>query len=97
MSRKKATKPIPQFRSEAAERKYWEQKAVDSTDHVDWSKAQAAVFPNLKTSSTSISLRLPDSLLMRIKVEANRLDVPYQSLMKIWLSEKLDEIQHLQG
>ena len=93
MPRQKLTKSVPSFRNEAAERKFWEQKGAEYTAYVDWAKAQPAVFPNLKASSTSISLRLPDSLLIRIKVEANRLDVPYQSLMKIWLSEKLKEIQ----
>jgi predicted DNA binding CopG/RHH family protein len=81
-------KPIPKFRSEAEERKFWE--THDSTDYVDWSKAQRARFPNLKLSTKSISLRLPQHLLERIKVAANRRDVPYQSLIKIWLAERLD-------
>jgi predicted DNA binding CopG/RHH family protein len=81
-------KPIPHFRSEAEERKFWE--THDSTDYVDWSKAQRARLPNLKLSTTSISLRLPQHLLERIKVAANRRDVPYQSLIKIWLAERLD-------
>lgn len=84
----KKLKPIPHFRSEAEERKFWE--THDSTDYVDWSKAQRARFPNLKLSTTSISLRLPQHLLERIKVAANRRDVPYQSLIKIWLVERLD-------
>jgi predicted DNA binding CopG/RHH family protein len=78
-------KAVPQFKSEAAERKYWE--THDSTDHVDWSKAERARFPNLKPSTTSISLRLSVSLLEQIKVAANKRDVPYQSLIKTWLSE----------
>ncbi len=81
-------KPIPHFGSEAEERKFWE--THDSTDYVDWSKAQRARFPNLKLSTTSISLRLPQPLLERIKGAANRRDVPYQSLIKIWLAERLD-------
>ena len=81
-------KPIPQFSSEAEERAFWE--SADSMDYLDWSKAVKVRFPNLKPSSTSISLRLPNALLERIKIAANRRDVPYQSLIKLWLSEKLD-------
>jgi predicted DNA binding CopG/RHH family protein len=77
---------IPKFRSEAAERKFWE--SHDSTAYLDWSKAEAVRLPNLKPSTKSISLRLPVDLLERIKVEANRRDVPYQSLIKVWLKEK---------
>ena len=80
-------KPIPRFRSEAEERRFWE--THDSADYVDWSKAQRIRFPNLKLSTTSISLRLPQGLLERIKVAANKRDVPYQSLIKVWLEEKL--------
>jgi len=86
MSRK--AKPIPRFKDVAAERAFWE--ARDSSDYVDWSKARRARLPNLKPSTTSISLRLPVSLLEQIKVAANRRDVPYQSLIKAWLAEKLD-------
>lgn len=78
--------PVPSFASEADERAWWE--AHDSADHVDWSKASRARFPNLKPSTTAISLRLPVALLERIKVEANKRDVPYQSLIKMWLAEK---------
>ena len=85
----KNPKPIPKFRSEAAERKFWE--THDSTDYVDWSKAQRARFPNLKLSTATISLRMPQGTLERIKVAANRRDVPYQSLIKVWLEEKLKE------
>jgi predicted DNA binding CopG/RHH family protein len=81
-------KKIPRFKDEAEERRFWENH--DSTDYVDWSKARRASFPNLKLSTTSISLRLPQAMLDRIKVEANRRDVPYQSLIKVWLNEKLD-------
>ena len=80
-------KPIPAFKSEAEERAYWEK--TDSTNHIDWSKARRTRFPNLKPSTQSISLRLPVHMLERIKVEANSRDVPYQSLIKIWLDEKL--------
>ena len=84
----KKHKPIPNFRNEAEEREFWE--THDSTDYADWSKAERVRLPNLKPSSTSISLRLPVSLLERIKVAANKRDMPYQSLIKVWLSEKLD-------
>ena len=83
----KKLKPIPRFRSEAEERRFWE--THDTTEHLDWSKAQRVRFPNLKPSTTAISLRLPLSLLERIKIEANKRDVPYQSLIKTWLAEKL--------
>ena len=74
--------------SEAEERRYWEEN--DSSAHVDWSRAESVRLPNLKPSATAISLRLPNSLLERIKVAANKRDVPYQSLIKTWLAEKLE-------
>ena len=80
-------KPIPKFKTEAEEREFWE--THDSTEYIDWSKAVRARFPNLKPSTQSISLRLPISLLESIRIEANKRDVPYQSLIKIWLAEKL--------
>jgi predicted DNA binding CopG/RHH family protein len=86
MSRK--LKPIPAFRTEAEERRFWESR--DSSDHVDWSKAKRARFPNLKPSTASISLRLPLTLLERIKIAANKRDMPYQSLIKAWLAEKVE-------
>jgi predicted DNA binding CopG/RHH family protein len=82
----KKPRSIPKFRSEAEERRFWE--THDSTDHIDWSKAERVRLPNLKPSTTSISLRLPVTLLDRIKVAANKRDVPYQSLIKTWLAEK---------
>lgn len=88
----KQLKPIPEFASEAEEREFW--RTHDSTEYVDWSKAERASFPNLKPSTQSISLRLPVSLLERIKIEANKRDVPYQSLMKVWLAEKVMEGEH---
>lgn len=84
----KKLKPVPRFRNETEERKFWE--THDSTDYVDWSKAQRVRLPNLKLSTTAISLRLPQGLLDRIKIAANRRDVPYQSLIKVWLAEKVD-------
>ena len=83
-----ALKAIPKFRTEAEERRFWE--THDSADYVNWAKAKRARFPKLKPSTKAISLRLPEGLLDRIKIEANRRDVPYQSLIKIWLREKTD-------
>jgi predicted DNA binding CopG/RHH family protein len=86
MSRK--AKPQLQFRDEAEERRFWETN--DSSGYVDWSTAERVRLPNLKPSTRSISLRLPVSLLERIKIAANKRDVPYQSLIKTWLAEKAD-------
>lgn len=85
----KQLKKIPEFKNEDEEREFW--NTHDSTEYIDWSKAQKAVFPNLKPSTESISLRLPSFLLARIKQLANKKDVPYQSLMKMFLSEKVDQ------
>jgi predicted DNA binding CopG/RHH family protein len=84
----KKLKPVPRFRSEAEERAFWE--SHDTADYFDLSKAQRVRFPNLKLSTQSISLRLPQDLLERIKIAANKRDVPYQSLIKVWLAEKVD-------
>ena len=84
----KPLKPIPEFRTEDQEREFWATRGRDSTQYLDWSKARLARFPNLKPSTRAISLRLPVSLLERIKLEANKRDVPYQSLIKVWLMEK---------
>ena len=83
----KPTKPIPTFETEAQERAWWE--THDSTDHLDWTKARRAILPNLKPTTRTISLRLPQHLLDAIKAAANARDVPYQSLIKVWLQEKL--------
>ncbi len=80
-------KPIPEFASEAEERAFWE--ANDSTEYIDWSTAQSVVLPNLKPSTKTISLRLPEHLLNSIKAAANARDVPYQALIKVWLQEKV--------
>jgi predicted DNA binding CopG/RHH family protein len=85
---KETEKTIAAFQTEGEERQFWER--TDSAELVDWSKAERVRLPNLKPSTTSISLRLPTPLLERIKVAANKRDVPYQSLIKVWLSEKLD-------
>lgn len=87
MSKRKQLRAVPEFRSEDEEREFW--STHSTADYVDWSRAQQARFPNLKPSTRAISLRLPQALLDEIKTEANRLDVPYQSLMKVWLAEKV--------
>jgi predicted DNA binding CopG/RHH family protein len=84
---KAALKTTPVFASEKAERTYWQ--SHDSTEYLDWSKAEKVSLPNLKPSTKTISLRLPQHLLDSIKTAANSRDVPYQSLIKVWLQEKL--------
>lgn len=87
----KKLKTIPKFKNEESERQFWESPENEATDYFEVSKMVVANFSNLKPSTTSISLRLSDSLLEGIRQQANKLDVPYQSLMKIWLTEKLGE------
>ncbi len=82
-------KTIPTFKNEDEERAFWARH--DSTDHVDWTKAQRVVFPKLKPSVKTISLRLPAALLEELKMLANKKDVPYQSLLKVYLAEKVEE------
>ena len=82
-------KKIPKFASEAEEREFW--ASADSTEYVDWKGARAAVYPNLRPSLRTISLRLPEMLLEEIKVLANKRDVPYQSLLKLFLAERVDQ------
>jgi predicted DNA binding CopG/RHH family protein len=83
-------KAPPGFHNEAEEREFWE--SHDSSDYVDWTKAERVRLPNLKPSTRSISLRLPIALLERLKIEANKRDVPYQSLIKTWLAEKAGSV-----
>ncbi len=85
----KKLKKIPSFKTENEEREFWE--SHDSTEYLDLSKAKRAVLPNLKPSTKTISLRLPEGLLNRIKVEANKRDMPYQSLIKVWLAKEIQE------
>ena len=82
-------KKVPKFKSEEQERAYWAKH--DSTEHVDWSKAERMAFPNLKPSVKTISLRLPKSMLEELKMLANKKDVPYQSLLKMFLAERLEQ------
>jgi predicted DNA binding CopG/RHH family protein len=83
----KPLKQIPKFANEAEERAFWEKH--DTADFVDWTKAKRTVLPNLKPTTKTISLRLPQHMLDSIKAAANSRDVPYQSLIKVWLKEKL--------
>ena len=87
MPKRKVLKRIPEFSSEREEQQFWQ--THDTTDYVDWSRARVAVFPDLKPSTESISLRLPVSLLAEIKALANKRDVPYQSLLKVFLAERV--------
>ena len=80
-------KPVPKFKTEDAEREFWAQH--DSTEFVDWRKGKRATLPNLRPSSQTISLRLPQPMLDRLKVLANKRDVPYQSLLKMFVAERL--------
>lgn len=82
-------KKVPKFKTEQQERKFWE--THDSSDYVDWTKAESVALSNLKPSTKTISLRLPEGLLNSIKIEANKRDMPYQSLIKVWLAEDIKE------
>jgi len=85
-------KKIPEFPNEEEEAQFW--SIHDSTKYIDWSQAEKTIFPNLKPTTESISIRLPSPLLARLKELANEKDVPYQSLMKVYLSERVDrEVQ----
>ncbi len=80
-------KALPKFKSEDSEREFWAQH--DSVDFIDWRKAKRVTFPNLRPSSQTISLRLPKPMLDRLKLLANKRDVPYQSLLKMFVAERL--------
>lgn len=84
----KKLKNIPNFKTEEVEREFWSKN--DSTEYINWEKSKLASFPNLKPSTRTISLRLPEFLLNDLKIIANKRDVPYQSLIKIILKEKID-------
>lgn len=87
-----AMKKLPEFRSESQEREFW--ATHDSTGYLDWRKASKVVLPKLRPSSQVISLRLPKPMLERLKQLANKRDVPYQSLLKIFLAERIDAELH---
>ncbi len=83
-------KPVPQFSNEDEEREFWAQH--DSTEYIDWNKAERIpTFLRLKPSTRTVSIRLPESLIAALKALANKRDVPYQSLVKIFLAEKVEE------
>lgn len=82
-------KKIPDSKNEAEERSFWE--SHDSSEYLDWTQARPVSLPKLKPSTKTISLCLPETLLDRIKIEANERDMPYQSLIKAWLVEHLEE------
>jgi predicted DNA binding CopG/RHH family protein len=96
-TRKKVLKPLAHFASEDEESDFWD--THDSTDYIDWSKAERGLlFPNLKPSFQTISLRLPAMMLAQLKTLASKRDVPYQSLLKIFLAERLEvEFKHTPG
>ena len=85
----KPNKVQPKFKSEADERSFWENNV--SSEYIDWAKATNVAMPNLKPSTRTISLRLPEMLLNSIKMEANKRDVPYQSLIKAWLADDVKQ------
>jgi predicted DNA binding CopG/RHH family protein len=89
MKKMKKLKPLPAFRSEEEEREFW--ASHDSMDYVDWSKAERAYLPDLKPTARTISLRLPETMITNLKLLANQRDVPYQSLLKIFLADRLRE------
>lgn len=86
-------KKIPVFKTEAEERRFWQTHS--SVDYMDWSSAEEVILPKLKPSTKTISLRLPESMVNELKLLANKRDVPYQSLLKVFLSERIDrELRH---
>ncbi len=89
-------KKIPKYKSEDKERQFW--AVTDSTEYIDWSRARRVILPNLKPSLKTISLRLPELMLAELKLLANKRDVPYQSLIKIFLAERLErELESQEG
>ena len=85
-------KKIPKFENEDAEREFW--ASHDSTDYIDWSTSKNIVMPNLKPTLKTISIRLPEIMIEELKLLANKRDVPYQSLMKMFLAEKVEQELH---
>ncbi|MBI4745369.1 MAG: BrnA antitoxin family protein [Deltaproteobacteria bacterium] len=85
-------KKIPKFKNEDEELEFW--STHDSTEYVDFSKAKKALFPNLKPSTKTISVRLPESLIEHLKQLANKRDIPYQSLLKMFLAERVEQELH---
>lgn len=87
-----ALKKMPRFKNEKEEQEFWSDH--DATDYVDFFAAQEALFPNLKPTTRTISVRLPETLIDKLKTLANKRDVPYQSLLKVLLAEKVEEEMH---
>ena len=87
MKNPKNLKKIPDFKSEAEEKKFWLE--VDSVEYIDWSQAKPAIFPNLKPTTKLISIRLPEYQIDRLKVKANKISVPYQALIKQYIEDGL--------
>lgn len=85
----KKLRNIPIFKDEDAEREFWSKE--DSADYIDWSRAELGILPNLKPTTKTISLRISESMLNEIRLIANKRDVPYQSLIKIFLKERIDK------
>jgi predicted DNA binding CopG/RHH family protein len=85
----KPRKKIPKFKDEDAEREFWSK--ADSTEYIDWSKARRITLPNLRPSMRTISLRLPEAMIAELKLLANKRDVPYQSLLKVFLADRIRE------
>jgi predicted DNA binding CopG/RHH family protein len=82
-------KEIPEFQNNDNESEFWEK--ADSTEYIDWNKSKKAFFPNLKLSSKYISIRLPESMIAELKQKANQKDIPYQALIKLFISEGLEK------
>lgn len=89
MARRTKLRKIPEFADENQEREFW--AAHDTTDYIDWSQARPVRLPNLRPTTRTISIRLPETMLERLKVLANKRDVPYQSLLKTFVAERLEE------
>jgi predicted DNA binding CopG/RHH family protein len=82
-------KKIPKFKSEADEREFWAKE--DSAEYIDWENARKVMLPKLRPSLKTISLRLPENMLAELKLLANKRDIPYQSLLKMFLAERIDK------
>lgn len=91
--KKISNKKIPKFKNEDKEREFWGRH--DSTDYIDWDKAKKVILPNLKPSVKTISIRIPEIMLQELKLLAHKRDVPYQSLLKMFLAERIEsELEH---
>ena len=86
---KRPIRKIPKFRGEDQERNFW--ASHDSTDYIDWRRAERVKLPNLRPTTRTISIRLPESMIEKLKVLANKRDIPYQSLLKMFVADKIEE------